>query len=169
MISLALVNGLPHWPVIRWFLPCSTPKHLFAWSDSYHVGITMKTLGGTFTLMICSTQVAKGLLLDKCHIHCYIDPHCIGRGYVLSSRRSTVYFFVATISLMSLEYRSTMYLSVAILLLLSIRLWIRSVFYGGHILQVLIIPSIGMPALGFEICHDIGWMFVCSFRQVLRV
>ena len=30
-------------------------------------------------------------------------------------------------------------------------------------------PSIGMPALCFEICHDICWMFVCSFRQVLRV
>ena len=30
-------------------------------------------------------------------------------------------------------------------------------------------PSIGMPALGFEICHDICWVFVCSFLQVLRV
>jgi hypothetical protein len=52
--------------------------------------------------------------------------------------------------------------------LLSIQLWIRSVYYGGHISN-LNHPSIGMPALGFEICHDICWMFVCSFRQVLRV
>ena len=36
-------------------------------------------------------------------------------------------------------------------------------------LTSLYIPSIGTPALGFEICHDICWMFVCSFRQVLRV
>jgi hypothetical protein len=52
---------------------------------------------------------------------------------------------------------------------LSIQLWIRSVFYGGHILQSINHPSIGMPALGFETYHDICWMFVCSFRQVLRV
>jgi hypothetical protein len=52
---------------------------------------------------------------------------------------------------------------------LSIQLWIRSVFYGGHILLSLDHPSIGMPALGFEICHDTCWMFVCSFCQVLRV
>ena len=30
-------------------------------------------------------------------------------------------------------------------------------------------PSIGVPALGFEICHDICWMFMCSFHQVLQV
>jgi hypothetical protein len=52
---------------------------------------------------------------------------------------------------------------------LSIQLWIHSVFYGGHILLSLDHPSIGMPALGFEICHDTCWMFVCSFCQVLRV
>ena len=53
--------------------------------------------------------------------------------------------------------------------LLAIQLWICSVLYGGHILQILDHPSTGMPALGFDICHDIGWMFVCSLRQVLQV
>jgi hypothetical protein len=52
---------------------------------------------------------------------------------------------------------------------LSTQLWIRSVFYGGHLLQSLDHPSIGMPTLGCETCHDICWMFVCSFYQVLRV
>ena len=27
VISLALVNGSHHWPVIKWFLPCSTSNH----------------------------------------------------------------------------------------------------------------------------------------------
>lgn len=31
------VNGLHYWPVIRWFLPCSTSTHLFTWLDSYFV------------------------------------------------------------------------------------------------------------------------------------
>ena len=27
VISLALINGCHHWPIIKWFLPCSTSKH----------------------------------------------------------------------------------------------------------------------------------------------
>jgi hypothetical protein len=101
----------------------------------------------------CFAQVAKEFLFGQEHIHWNIDPLCIGRGYVLSSRRSTVY---------------------------------SSCIFGGYTLFINTImdpqcilwrpylasldhPSIGMPALGFEICHDICWMFVCSFRQVLRV
>jgi hypothetical protein len=85
----------------------------------------------------------------SCHL---VDPLCIIHGYDQSE---------------SSEYRSTLYLRW--LYLLSIQLWIHSVFYGSHILLSLDHPSIGMPALGFEICHDICWMFVCSFCQVLRV
>ena len=35
VICLALVNGLHHWSVIKWFLPCSTSIHLFAWIELY--------------------------------------------------------------------------------------------------------------------------------------
>ena len=84
----------------------------------------------------CSTQVAKGLywtnvtyIVTQIHIvlvvamsYHLVDPLCISRGYD---------------QFMSLEYRSTMYFRW-LYPLLSIRLWIRSVFYGGHILQVLI-------------------------------
>ena len=90
VISPALVNGLPHWPVIKWFLPCSTPRHPFTWSDSYHIGIGMKTLGWAITLIYASPRLRRSSI-EQWHIHYYIDPLCIGRGYVLSSRRSTVY------------------------------------------------------------------------------
>ena len=85
-----------------------------------------------------------------CHL---VDPLCILRGYDQFE---------------SPRYRSTLYFWW-LYPCLSIQLWIRSVFYGGHTLPSLDFPGIGMPALGFEICHDIGWMFVCSFRRVLRV
>ena len=49
VISLALVNDLPQRSIIKWFLPCSTSKHLFTWLDSYHIGIGTKTLGSAFT------------------------------------------------------------------------------------------------------------------------
>ena len=113
------------------------------------------------------SQVVREFLLDKEHIHCYIDPLCIGRGYVLSSRRSTVYFFVATISLS--HHSINPHCIFGGYTFLSIQLWIRSVFYGSHILLSLDHPSIGMPALGFETCHNICWMFVCNFCQVLWV
>ena len=33
VISLTLVNGIHQWPVIKWFLPCSTSTHIFTWLD----------------------------------------------------------------------------------------------------------------------------------------
>jgi hypothetical protein len=85
----------------------------------------------------------------SCHL---VDPLCILRGYD---------------QFMSLEYRSTVYFQWLYLLVNTIMdtqciLWRPYLASLDH-------PSIGMPALGFEICRDICWMFVCSFRQVLRV
>ena len=44
VISLALVNGFHHWPVIKWFLPCSTWRHVITWIESYFVEDKTKIL-----------------------------------------------------------------------------------------------------------------------------
>ena len=46
MISLTLVNSIHQGMVIKWFLPCSTSRHLFTWLGSYCLGIGMNTLSG---------------------------------------------------------------------------------------------------------------------------
>jgi hypothetical protein len=51
VISLALVNDIPQLLVIKWFLPCSTSIHLFAWLESYNFRIRTKTLGWAITLL----------------------------------------------------------------------------------------------------------------------
>jgi hypothetical protein len=85
----------------------------------------------------------------SCHL---VDPLCILRGYDQSE---------------SSDYRSTLYLRWLYLLINTIMdpqciLWRPYLASLDH-------PSIGMPTLGFETCHDICWMFVCSFCQVPRV
>jgi hypothetical protein len=82
-----------------------------------------------------------------------VDPLCISRGYD---------------QLMSLEYRSTMYFQWLYLIFVNTIMDPQCILWRPY-LASLDLPSIGMPALGFEICHDIGWMFVCSFCQVLQV
>ena len=39
VISLALVNSIHQWLVIKSFLPCSTSKNLFTWLESYRLGL----------------------------------------------------------------------------------------------------------------------------------
>ena len=85
----------------------------------------------------------------SCHL---VDPLCILHVYDQSE---------------SSKYRSTLYLQWLYPFINTIMdpqciLWRPYLTSLDH-------PSIGMPALGFEICRDICWMFVCSFRQVLRV
>jgi hypothetical protein len=81
-----------------------------------------------------------------------VDPLCILRGYD---------------QFMSLEYRSTVYFQWLYLFINTI-MDPQCILWRPY-LASLDQPSIGMPTLGFETCHDICWMFVCSFRQVLRV
>jgi hypothetical protein len=76
VISLALVNDLPHWSVIKWFLPCSTSKHLFTWLDSYYIRIGTKTLGWDFTLLSAFPGYEGDILSILIYYH--IDPLCIG-------------------------------------------------------------------------------------------
>jgi hypothetical protein len=47
VISLALVNGSHHEPIIKWFLPCSTSTPIITWLDLYLGMKEMKTLGHT--------------------------------------------------------------------------------------------------------------------------
>jgi len=164
VIYLVLVNSLPHWPIIKWFLPCSTSRHLFTWLDSYYIGINKKTLGWVFTLMYFS-QVAKEFFWTITHIllhrstlycswlcifvsyiHCVffmdmissghrsIDPHCIFSGYTFC------------------QYN-----------------------YGSIVYFMVDIPKKSLSlkhryaCLGFETCHDIYSMVVCIFTQPLCI
>ena len=109
VISLTLVNGLHHWPVIKWFLPCSTSGHLFTWLDSYYIGISKKTLGWVIT-MICTfprlwwsfSWTMTHILSHRSTLYWFMamsfhlgDPQCIFHGYD---------------HFMSWKYRSTLYI-----------------------------------------------------------
>jgi hypothetical protein len=82
-----------------------------------------------------------------------VDPLCISRGYDQFE---------------SLQYRSTLYLWWLYSCLVNTIMDPQCILWRPYLTN-LGLPSIGMPALGFEMCHDIGWMFVCSFCQVLQV
>jgi hypothetical protein len=52
VISLALVNGSHHRPIIKWFLPCSTSTPVITWSDLYLGMVEMKTLDHTILFQV---------------------------------------------------------------------------------------------------------------------
>ena len=85
VISLALVYGIHQWPVIKWFLPCSTSTHVITWSDSYF---------GWRDWRPWITSLWSRLRWSI-HDLWHIDPLCMIRGYVILtenlSHRSTVY------------------------------------------------------------------------------
>ena len=73
-------------------------------------------------------------------------------------------FFVATICLSHQKYRSTVYLRW-LYPFLPIRLWIRSVFYGGHILQILITQAqVCLPWVLKHVIIFVGCLCVASIR-----
>jgi len=72
VISLTLVNGIHQWPVIKWFLPCSTSTHVITWSDSYF---------GWWDWRPWILSLRSRLWWSMYLWH--IDPLCMFRGYVI--------------------------------------------------------------------------------------
>ena len=94
MASLALVNGSHHWPVIKWFLPCSTSKHCNHMDRIILCGNKRKTLG-TCKVLIAFPRLWWNILYESLHgstfvcswmcsdLHLYdIDIHCMSSSYV---------------------------------------------------------------------------------------
>ena len=74
VISLALVNGSHHWPVIKWFLPCSTSDHCNDMDRIVLCGRRDKDPGYLFSAH-CFPQVAMEFFISS------MDPNLYGRGY----------------------------------------------------------------------------------------
>ena len=75
VISLTLVNGSHHWPVIKWSLPCSTSKHCNHMDRIVLCGKQDEYLGYLFKALIDFPQVAMDFYMSS------MDPHLYGRGY----------------------------------------------------------------------------------------
>ena len=75
VISLALVNGSHHWPVIKWFLPCSTSDNCNHMDRIVLCGRQDEDPGYLFEELITSPQVVMEFCISS------MDPHLYGRGY----------------------------------------------------------------------------------------
>ena len=89
VISLALVNGSHHWPVIKWFLPCLTSDHCNHMDRIVLCGRRDEDPGYLFKRAHCFSQGCDGVLYIqhgstflwswRCsNLHLYdIDLHCM--------------------------------------------------------------------------------------------
>ena len=93
MISLTLVNGSHHWPVIKWFLPCSTLDNCNHMDRIVLCGRRDKDHGYLFKALIVFPQVAMDFCISSMDPHLYshgcsnlclydIDLHCMSGTYV---------------------------------------------------------------------------------------
>jgi hypothetical protein len=126
VISIALVNRIPQWPVIKWFLPCSTSIPLFAWLGMYHSRSRRRPWVVRHPIISLSYPGCNGNLFESdiyCHIDplrigpwlCYchgIAPHCIIHGCALLDswrNRSTLYSqWLYSVSVLSCELWNNM-------------------------------------------------------------
>ena len=75
VISLTLVNGSHHWPVIKWFLPCSTSNHCNHMDRIVLCGRRDEDSGCLFKVLIAFPQVVMEFCISR------MDPHLYGPGY----------------------------------------------------------------------------------------
>ena len=75
VISLTLVDGSHHWPVIKWFLSCLTLDHCNHMDRIVLCEIRDEDHGYLFKLLIVFLHVAMEFCISS------IDPHLYGRGY----------------------------------------------------------------------------------------
>ena len=97
VISLTLVNGIHQWPIIKWFLSCLTSRNLFAWLESYRLGLEWRPW------VVCySLEYVHILRFRWSTIRSYdMDPHIIFGGYVQYWVCITWIYFVAMFCLQS--------------------------------------------------------------------
>ena len=106
VIFLTLVNGIHQWPVIKWFLPCLTSWNLFAWLESYHLGLKWRTW-----MVRYSPEYVPILRLRWSIIWSHnMDPHCIFGGCVQYWVWITWVYFVCIIAMFCIQpYWSLIY------------------------------------------------------------
>ena len=75
MISLALVNSSHHWPVIKWFLPCSTLDHCNHMDRIVPCGRWDEGPRYLFKALIGFPQLLMEFYISS------MDPHLYGHGY----------------------------------------------------------------------------------------
>ena len=80
VISLALVNGFYQWPVIKWFLPCSTSTPVITWLDSY-----FGWWGWRHWILSLWSRLRWSMYYLR-----HVDPMCMFRGYVVLIKKFVV-------------------------------------------------------------------------------
>ena len=75
MISLALVNASHHWPVIKWFVPCSNSDHSNHMDRIVFCGRRDEDPEYLFKALIAFPQVVMEFCISS------MDPHLYGHGY----------------------------------------------------------------------------------------
>ena len=75
VISLALVNGSHHWPVIKLFLPCLNLDHCNHMDRILPCGRGDEDPGYLFKVLIAFPKVAMEFCISS------MDPHLYGHGY----------------------------------------------------------------------------------------
>jgi len=163
VISIILVNGLPHWLVIKNFLQCSTSKHLLTWLYSCHIRIGMKTLGWLFTLISTLLMMWKEIVWAHWYTYYHIDPLCI--VFWLCFFILYIHYVILADTISSCHGSIDKHCIFSGYTFQSIWSWICSVFYGSHTFKVLYQSSIGMPALGLKhVIKFVWWLFAASTR-----
>ena len=75
LISLTLVNGSHHWPVIKWFLPCLTSDHCNHMDRIILCGRRDEDPEYLFKALIAFPQVVMEFGISS------MGPHLYGHGY----------------------------------------------------------------------------------------
>ena len=88
VISIAVVKVFHQWPIIKWFLPCSTSTPIIAWLDSYLWKMGLKTLD-----LIILVQVAMEYLWFVLTHRSTLRVTWLCPNLSLLTHRSTMYFW----------------------------------------------------------------------------
>lgn len=123
MISLALVNGIPQWAVIKWFITCLTLVHPFTWLELYQSGLGWRPWASVrhppllFASPSCDGDYLSTIMI---YIYFHINPLFIG---------SWLCFFYTAIPLCILSWlRSDWVMEVRIYIISLVAIHLVSVF-----------------------------------------
>ena len=75
VVSLVLFNDINQWPVIKWFLPCSTSRTFIRMAGFVLMDSGWRPWDRVTTSMLYTLSQATMEFYSE---YCHIDPHCIG-------------------------------------------------------------------------------------------
>ena len=125
VISIALVNGSHHWPVIKWFLPCQKSRHCNHMDRIVLCGRRDEDPRYLFKALIAFPKIAMEFCIYS------MDPHLYGHGYAQICVCMTQIYIVCLVPMSKFESSIT---------------WIYAVFQQ----PCLFIPLMDLPCIGLQ-------------------